>query len=291
MNAWLITPAGAPVPIGEVADVVEASTYATIKRIDRERAISVTADVAPGYSPEDIIAAITLPDPGSDEPSLLDQVRDEFPTLRVFFGGRQEQVADAFSTLPYGMAAALMLVYVILAWLFASYVQPLIVMCVIPFALIGVIWGHLLIGYEMTFLSLIGMIALSGIVVNDSLILVEFYNARRRDGDTLPDALVAAGRARFRAILLTTITTVLGLTPLILERSFQAKFLIPMAIAIAGGLIATTFLILVVLPCLIYIFDDVARLAHLCWHGRPRDPGPSSMERGPNKRASADPIM
>jgi len=280
MNAWLVTPSGTPVPINEVADVEEASTYATIKRIDRQRSISITADVAPGYSPEDVIASITTAPSGSDQPSLLDQIRNEFPTLRVFFGGRQEQVADAFSTLPYGMAAALLLIYVILAWLFGSYVQPLIVMCVIPFALIGVIWGHLLLGYEMTFLSLIGMIALSGIVVNDSLILVEFYNARRRDGEPVRQALVAAGRARFRAILLTTITTVLGLTPLILEQSFQAKFLIPMAIAIAGGLVATTFLILVVLPCLILIFDDLAAAAHFLWHGRPREHGSGGMEHG-----------
>ncbi|MEM9790046.1 MAG: efflux RND transporter permease subunit [Planctomycetota bacterium] len=287
MNAWLVTPVGAgggsggtPVPIGEIVDVVEASTYATIRRIDRQRSVTVTADVAPGYSPEDVIASLTNTPRGSDELSLIDQVRAEFPTLRVFFGGRQEQMSDAFSTLPIGMAAALMMVYVILAWLFGSYIQPLIVMAVIPFALIGVIWGHLLLGYEMTFLSLIGMIALSGIVVNDSLILMEFYNARRRAGDTVFDALVVAGRARFRAIMLTTITTVLGLTPLILEQSFQAKFLIPMAIAIAGGLIATTFLILLVLPCLVMVFDDAQAAAYYLWHGRPRPAKPVHDEPG-----------
>ncbi|MEM6334273.1 MAG: efflux RND transporter permease subunit [Planctomycetota bacterium] len=278
MNAWLVTPAGTPVPISEIADVVEASTYATIRRIDRQRSITVTADVAPGYSPEDVIGAITLPNRATGEPSIIDQIRDEYPGLRFFFGGRQEQVADAFSTLPIGMGFALILIYIILAWLFRSYVQPLIVMCVIPFALIGVIWGHLLLGYEMTFLSLIGMIALSGIVVNDSLILVEFYNARRAEGEPIYDALIHAGRARFRAIMLTTITTVLGLTPLILERSFQAKFLIPMAIAIAGGLVATTFLILVILPCLILIFRDIGDAAHYLWHGKPRDAGPWRLE-------------
>ncbi|MEO0587112.1 MAG: efflux RND transporter permease subunit, partial [Planctomycetota bacterium] len=253
----------------------------------RQRSITVTADVAPGYSPEDVIGAITLPDRASGDPSVIDQIRDEYPGLRFFFGGRQEQVSDAFSTLPIGMGFALILIYIILAWLFSSYVQPLIVMCVIPFALIGVIWGHLLLGYEMTFLSLIGMIALSGIVVNDSLILVEFFNARRAEGEPIYDALIHAGKARFRAIMLTTITTVLGLTPLILERSFQAKFLIPMAIAIAGGLIATTFLILVVLPCLILIFRDIGAAAYYLWRGEARDDGPWESDTPPDAAPQA----
>ncbi len=180
-------------------------------------------------------------------------------------------MADAFGSLPMGMAAACLMIYVILAWLFSSYLQPLTVMMIIPFALIGVVWGHLALGYNLTFLSLIGMVALSGIVVNDSLILVEFYNHDRQRGATVTDALIAAGRARLRPILLTTITTVLGLTPLILEQSFQAKFLIPMGISIAAGLLAATVLILVILPCWILIFDDIKRGAYYLWHGKPRD--------------------
>jgi multidrug efflux pump subunit AcrB len=139
---------------------------------------------------------------------------------------------------------------------------------------VGVIFGHLLLGYAMTFLSVIGCVALSGIVVNDSLILVEFYNAQRQRGRSVFESLIEAGKARLRPIFLTTITTVLGLTPLILEQSFQAKFLIPMAIAIAGGLVATTVLILVVLPCFILIFSDIAAVSYYLWHGTPRPKEP-----------------
>jgi multidrug efflux pump subunit AcrB len=144
-------------------------------------------------------------------------------------------------------------------------------MLAIPFGVIGVVWGHLLLGYEMTFLSLIGFVALSGIVVNDSLILVKFYNSMREQGMNLLDGLVAAGQARLRPIALTTVTTVLGLTPLMLERSFQAKFLIPMAISVAFGLMAATLVILIVLPCIMLIIDDIKAVTHLLWFGRTRE--------------------
>jgi multidrug efflux pump subunit AcrB len=169
-----------------------------------------------------------------------------------------------------GLAAACVMIYVILAWLFSSYVQPLIVMLIIPFTLIGVTWGHLLLGYDITFLSLIGMVALTGIVVNDSLILVEFYNHERAAGHGVYDSLIEAGKVRFRPIMLTTVTTVLGLTPLILEQSFQAKFLIPMGIAIAMGLLSATVLILVTLPCFILIFDDIRGGIYRLWTGHRR---------------------
>ena len=160
-------------------------------------------------------------------------------------------------------------IYVILAWLFGSYTQPVAVMLAIPFGIIGVIWGHVLLGEIMTFMSLIGFVALSGIVVNDSLILVQFYNEIRADDESISvhDALIAAGRQRLRPIMLTTITTVLGLTPLMLEQSFQAKFLIPMAISISFGLLSATVLILLVLPCIIVMFDDIRRATRWLWHG------------------------
>jgi len=133
-----------------------------------------------------------------------------------------------------------------------------------------VIWGHLICGFDLTFFSLIGFVALSGIVVNDSLILVQFFNGERANGTSMHDALIAAGRQRLRPILLTTLTTVLGLTPLMLEQSFQARFLIPMAIAISFGLMSTTMLILLVLPCTITIIDDLKAVTHFLWHGSPR---------------------
>lgn len=259
-DAWLVTPTGALVPLSEVADIEEATTYATIKRVDRQRSVTVTADTIPSVSPEDVTSAINL-----------GKLQAKYPSLSIAYAGRQEQMGDAFASLPLGMGAAALMIYIILAWLFSSYFQPLTVMLIIPFSLIGVIWGHLFLGYNLTFLSLIGIVALSGIVVNDSLILVEFYNHERERGVNVFDALISAGRARLRPILLTTITTVLGLTPLILEQSFQAKFLIPMGISIAAGLLSATVLILLVLPCWILIFDDIRRGVYYLWYGKAKE--------------------
>lgn len=249
------------VPLGEVATLGEGDSYNLIRRVDRQRATSVTADVLPGVSPEAVVPELT---------PLFEELAREYPDVGIDTAGRQRQMREAFESLPVGFGAACVLIYLVLAWLFASYTQPLAVMVAIPFGLIGVIWGHFLMGYEMTFLSLIGFVALSGIVVNDSLILVQFFNGERKGGKPLHDALIAAGRARFRPIMLTTITTVFGLTPLMLERSFQASFLVPMAISIAFGLLSATVLILVVLPAIIVIFDDIKATAYLAWHGRPR---------------------
>jgi len=151
--------------------------------------------------------------------------------------------------------------------LFASYFQPIAVMLAIPFGFIGVIWGHLLLGFDLTFLSLIGVVALAGIVVNNSLILIDFYNTFRKNGMPLMEALLEAGRRRLRPIVLTTATTVLGLSPLMLEQSFQARFLIPMAISITAGLVSSTALTLIVLPAIIVILDDVNRLFYRLWFG------------------------
>lgn len=280
-SAWLIDPQGRPVPMGELVSIEDRTSYASINRVDRQRAVTVTAATAAGVSPVDIVSQLTerpkdknkrvmLDDQGNPLPTPLDAIAAQYPGVEISFAGQQEQMADAFSSLPYGFMAALILIYVILAWLFQSYFQPVLVMCVIPFATIGLIWGHLLLGFDITFLSLIGFVALSGIVVNDSLILVQFFNMKRSEGVGVYDALVAAGRARLRAIMLTTITTVLGLTPLILETSFQARFLIPMAISIAAGLISATVMILIVLPCIMLVFDDVKRGVYFVWHGEKR---------------------
>ena len=257
---WLIGNGGNAVPLLEVAEVSDGSGYTAIKRVDRTRSMSVTAETADGLSPELVVASLPL-----------DQWRQDFPDLEIGLKGRQESQREAFQSLPIGLLTSILLIYLILAWLFSSYGLPLTVMAAIPFGLIGVIWGHMLLGYELTFLSIIGFVALSGIVVNDSLILVDFYRAEIRKGLSVTEGLIAAGGMRLRPILLTTITTVLGLTPLMLEQSFQAKFLVPMAIAIAFGLMAATALILLMLPCLILILDDIKRSSHYLWFGRSRD--------------------
>lgn len=250
-DLWLVTPLGERVPLSEVAEIRRSTGFAAIRRIDRERTVTVTADCLVHVSPEEIMR------------ELRPQIRailEEHPGVRVRDGGRQKDLNEAFSTLPLAALAAFCMIYVILAWLFQSYAQPFAVMAAIPFGVIGVVWGHLLLGYELTFLSLIGFVALAGVVVNNSLILVEFANQGRRNGLPLGEALVQAGRQRLRAIILTTLTTVLGLSPLILETSFQARFLIPMAISLCGGLISAAFLTLLLLPAVIVIFDDLRRL-------------------------------
>jgi multidrug efflux pump subunit AcrB len=260
-DTYVFTPQGQAVPLVEVANIEEGRGYATVRRLDRERIITVTADVNRQLgNPEEIVASL--------RPELVALER-EFPGVRIVERGRQKDVAESFSTLPLGMAVAAGLIFVTLAWLFSSYLQPIIVMTAIPFATVGMIWGHLALGFAMTFLSLIGFVALSGIVVNDSLIFMEFFNERKRGPASLPLALVRAGRARLRPILLTTITTVLGLTPLMLEQSFQARFLIPMAITIACGLMSATGIILLVLPAMLAILSDIKVVSRMAWSGAP----------------------
>ncbi len=257
---YVFTPSGDPVPIGEVARIEEARAFATIRRLDRKRKITIKADVHRDVANPEQLAKEIAP--------VLGALVADLHGIQIVERGRQKNSSESMGSLPMGMLAAAGLIFVILAWLFGSFTQPLVVMAAIPFATIGMIWGHLLMGYSLTLLSLIGFVALAGIVVNDSLIFMQFFNERRREGMDVHDAAYNAGRARFRAILLTTITTVLGLVPMMLEQSFQAKFLIPMAITISFGLMSATGIILLVLPSLLMILDDVVHCVRVLWTGR-----------------------
>ncbi len=272
-DLFVFTPGGTAAPLSEVASIEESQAYATLRRLNRRRSVSVLADVYRDISNPDRLATELRP--------ILEARIDDLHGVRLVERGRQKDFAESMASLPVGMLVASGLIYVVLAWLFSSFLQPLIVMLAIPFAVIGMIWGHILMGVSMTFLSMVGFIALSGIVVNDSLIFMEFFNERRREGMSVHEAGVATGLARFRAIMLTTITTVLGILPLMLERSFQAKFLIPMAITIAFGLMSATLITLLVLPSLLMIFDDVVHLVRVAVSGdvhlerlNPRAPDP-----------------
>ncbi len=258
-DMMVFTPSGVAVPLMEVASIEESQAFATIRRLDRKRSISVQADVYRELDNPDKLAGII-------KPRLIESISD-LHGVDLVERGRQKDFADSMQSLPVGMLVASGLIYVVLAWLFSSFTQPIVVMLAIPFALIGMIWGHIIMGHSMTFLSMIGFIALAGIVVNDSLIFMEFFNEKRAAGKTVYDAGVETGRARFRAIMLTTITTVLGLLPMMLEQSFQAKFLIPMAITIAFGLLSATFIILLVLPSLLLILDDIVHVIRVAWTG------------------------
>jgi len=246
---YLFTPTGRPVPLQEVVEVSEGRSFATVRRLDRQRAVTVTADVDKAVTTAEAVAADLQPD--------LRRLEAENPGVRVLPRGQQLEMQDSFRTLPFGLLVAVVLIYIVLAWLFSSYIQPLAVLLAVPFAAVGAIWGHVIMGYGLTFLSMIGFVALTGIVVNDSLVFMEFYNHKRAEGLSVFEACAAAGRQRLRAILLTTITTVLGLTPLMFEQSFQAKFLVPMAITIAYGLISATAIMLIILPCILLIGNDV----------------------------------
>lgn len=242
-------PGGGRAPLGEVAHLDADRGYASILRVDGRRAATLVADVDERVgNVSEITRAAT---------AALADVPTRFPGVSFTFEGRQKETRESVGSLVWLFPAALLLIYALIAVLFRSYVQPVIVMSVIPFALGGAVVGHWVTGYPFTILSMIGAVALAGIVVNDGLILVDLANRRRREGLPLVEAVVAAARGRMRAILLTSITTCAGLAPLMLETSFQARFLIPMAVAIVFGLLAATVLVLVLLPALFLVLEDL----------------------------------
>lgn len=266
---WIPTPgpvgARGWLPLGDVAELTEAESFTTIHRSQRERSVTVFGDVD-----EDVVAAS----------EVLDRVRSEFdrtiqpvhPNVRIEFLGSYEEQMKAFSSLNVAFPVALVLIYMLLAGMFRSYSQPIVVMLAIPFGVQGAIIGHWLTGNPFTILSRIGLVALTGIVVNDSLILVDFINQRVRAGLSHFEASISGAKLRLRAILLTTLTTVAGLTPLMFETSFQARFLIPMAVTLTFGLMFATALTLVLVPSLNLMFFDVQTAVRRMWRGTGSQP-------------------
>jgi multidrug efflux pump subunit AcrB len=257
------TPAGDEVPFVEVARVELDRGYATISRSDRKRVVTVTADIDETVTTTgDVVAALR-------EGALADIVR-RHPSVSWSVEGQSAELRLAMDELLRLAIVALLVIYALMAIPFRSYVQPAIVMSAVPLGLIGAVLGHILMGYDISVLSLVGLVALTGVVVNDSLVMVEFINRRREEGGDLADAVRRAGVERFRPILLTSMTTFAGLTPLMFETSVQAQFLIPMAIALAFGVIFSTAVSLVFVPAAYLILDDLARL----FGGAPRrEPG------------------
>lgn len=250
-DMWVAAADGTLIPFKEVAKISEGTAYASIKRTDQKRTVSVTADVDQAVGNADQISDTIA--------TLFPEYIAKYPGMKFEFGGEKKEFNKAFGSIQRDFMIAAMLIYVILAALFKSYIQPVIVMTAIPFGLIGAVLGHWVMGYPLTMLSLIGLVALTGIVVNDSLILIDYLNRRRKEGLSAYEATIEAGVARLRAILLTSITTILGLAPLLLETSFQAKFLIPMGISIAGGVAFATVLTLIGVPCIYLIFVDLRK--------------------------------
>lgn len=256
-SMWISTPMGTRVPLHEVAVVREGVGYAGINHRDRRQAVTMFAHVDPALgNPDEIMAELEAAYP------VLASRR---PGVKLASTGHRREFAKATASLRSGFAVALMLIYMCLACLFRSYVQPLIVMISIPMGFVGVALGHWIMGYPITLLSQIGCVALAGIAVNDALILVHYANRLVRHGAERKDAIHQAGMRRLRPIILTSLTTILGLAPLMMERSFQAKFLIPMAISVTFGLAVATLLTLILVPSLYLITEDVRRFTRWGW--------------------------
>ncbi|MCK5191710.1 MAG: efflux RND transporter permease subunit, partial [Methylococcales bacterium] len=187
---------------------------------------------------------------------FLQEISSHYPDVRYSFAGEIKEQGESFSSLILGMLFMLVVVYALLAIPFASYLQPFIVMSVIPFGLVGAVLGHLFMGMNLTINSVLGMLALSGVVVNDSLVLIDRFNQLRKREEDVVEAIINSGCSRFRAILLTSLTTFIGLVPLIFEEATQAQFLIPMAVSLGFGILFTTLITLILVPVLCVILED-----------------------------------
>ena len=239
------------VPLGQVAHGELSSGYSTITRTDRKRSINITADVdLTEANANEILARF--------EKEHIKALLEDYPSVSYSFEGEQREQRDTLGSLFKNFSLALFVVYILLAVPFKSYLQPLIIMSAIPFGFTGAVIGHLIMGMNLAVLSIIGIVALSGVVVNDSLVMVDFINRyRREDGKSILDAALAAGPRRFRPILLTSVTTFVGLFPLLIEKSVQAKFLVPMAISLAFGVLFATLITLLLVPTSYIVIEDI----------------------------------
>lgn len=228
-------------PLTELADVQIVRGYSEINRIDQLRSITISADVEEAVgNASDIVADM--------QKKFIPDLLAQYPDIKIRWEGQQEQTRESLSSLLIGSIVALLVMFFLLTLEFRSYLQPLLIFIIIPFGVIGAIFGHAIMNLPITLFSFFGLVALTGIVVNDSIVLIDFINHRVRKGVPIDVALLDAGRRRFRPVLLTTITTVAGLFPILLETSFQAQVLIPMATSLSFGLMLATVLVLVLVP-------------------------------------------
>jgi len=246
------TLAGQEVPFISVADVEFTKGLASINRKDGKRGVAVTAEVRAGVAnTREILLEL--------ESRFFGRLERDFPGLVCSVEGEQQDTRESVTSLFYGFILAMLLIYLILSTIFRSYIQPFIILFSVPFGLVGAIVGHMLMGLDITIMSLFGMVALTGIVVNDAIVLIECVNDKLGRGVPFFRALEEGGCRRFRAILLTSVTTCAGLFPIITEKSAQAQYLIPMALTIASGVVAATVLTLFVVPCLVGVLSDLRR--------------------------------
>lgn len=238
---------GDAIPLPVLAEVTAHRGYSTIRRIDQQRAVTITANV-------DETQGNALNIISDLRQGFLADLLQQHPSVQERRDGQQEQTRRSFTSLMIGFVLAIFGMFALLTFEFKSYCQPIIILAVLPFGLIGAVWGHLLLGQSLTLFSLFGAVTLAGIIANDSIVLVDFINRRLAEGMPISEALLESGRRRFRQVMLTTITTVAALLPILAERNTQAQVIIPMAISIACGLILATFWILFLVPAIFSIY-------------------------------------
>ncbi|MBC2711874.1 MAG: efflux RND transporter permease subunit [Desulfosarcina sp.] len=273
------TAGGFEVPLMSVADVTFTPGYSTLTRTDGMRRVAVSAGVDTNKAnANEIFAELSA--------NYFPQLKKRHPGLFVDLQGEQKKMRESFGSLFIGFPLAVLGIFIVIATMFRSYVQPFVIMFTVPFGIIGAVFGHLLLGYDLSIMSIFGMVALTGVVVNDAIVLIERINENIACGMPFFDAILKGGARRFRAVFLTTLSTVGGLSPLILETDFQAKFLIPMALSIAAGVAFATILTLVLIPSLLAILNDFRLLIHRFKHGQ----WPRRLEVEPARNRHEDPL-
>lgn len=234
-------------PIGELAEIDLQRGFSEINRVDQQRSITIAADLDETTANADLII-------GQLKSDYLPQFLAAYPNVSLRWEGQQEQSRESVGSLMVGFTVAILCMFVLLVLQFRSYAQPLLILAIVPFGMIGAVWGHAFLGLPLTLFSMFGLVALAGVVVNDSIVLIDFINSRVRAGVNPVDALLESGRRRFRPIMLTSMTTIAGLMPLLTETSFQAQLLIPMATSLAFGLMVATVLVLLLVPVLYMLY-------------------------------------
>ena len=257
-NLRIRTPDGREIPFHEVADADVGTGFSTIKRTNRKRTVLVSADLDKKSGDMDRINKAAKND-------LIPKLQAKYPGITYTIKGDTKEASDSNKSLMTSFMLAMVTMYALMAIPFRSYLQPIIIMSVIPFGVIGAILGHWLFQEPLSQLSVFGIVALTGVVVNDSLVMVDYINRCRKEGGSMFDIIRHAGGARFRPILLTTLTTFVGLTPVLLEKSLQAQFLIPMAISLSFGVLFATFITLLLIPCLYLVLEDIKANWGVIW--------------------------
>ena len=249
-DMYIRTNNGEAVPFSSIADFDMQPGYAQINRVEGERSVAVNADIIESMVEPNVVNT-------DIKNNFFPELKSRYPSVDYREDGGTAEQASIIQDMARGMLFAIFGIYALLAIPLRSYTQPLMIMGVIPFGIVGAIVGHLVVGIPVNFMSFLGIIALSGVVVNDSIILVNFVNKAKRKGTPIIDAVVNGGIRRFRAILLTSLTTFFGLLPILLETSMQAQFLIPMATSLAFGIVFATVITLLLIPCLYVILEDM----------------------------------